>query len=86
MEEMGRWTETYKNGTLIAFDSLEHPKLDEQVQQICRERGSQFQKKQGDLSLLQRLLDAEWNDSDFLLVQPGQKVVATFDEKIIGVG
>jgi hypothetical protein len=84
MEEMGRWTQAYNSGTLIAFDFLEHLKLDEQVKKICGERGWQFQKKPGNLGLLQRLLDVEWNESEVLVVQPGQKVVASFDEKIIG--
>ncbi len=85
MEEMGRWTETYNNGTLISFDFLEHLKLEDQVKQICRERGWQFQKKKGDLGLLRRLLDCEWDAAEVLVVSPGQKVVATFDEKIIGI-
>ncbi len=56
-----------------------------QVKQICRERGWQFQKKKGDLGLLRRLLDCEWDAAEVLVVSPGQKVVATFDEKIIGI-
>jgi hypothetical protein len=29
------------------------------------------------------MLDGPWPETDFLVVKPGQKVVATFDERII---
>ena len=38
----------------------------------------------GDMSLLERFISGDWNDEDFLIVEPGQKVVATNDERIIG--
>ena len=36
------------------------------------------------MSLLERFISGDWNDEDFLIVEPGQKVVATNDERIIG--
>ena len=42
-------------------------------------------KVQGDVSLFHKLVDGDWPEADFLIVRPGEKVVATFDEKIIGV-
>jgi hypothetical protein len=83
LEEMSRWTDTYSQGTLIDFDFLKQLELPRQVQQICSEKGWTFDRIPGDLSLLQTLLDGPWPDSDFLVVQPGQKVIATFDDKII---
>ena len=85
MEEMSRWTDSYSHGTLIAFDFVKHLKLREQVQQICTERGWEYDEIQGDMGLFHKLLDGEWPESDFLVVRPGQKVVATNDEKVIGV-
>lgn len=85
MEEMSRWTDSYSHGTLINFDFAKHLDLRAQVERICAERGWQFDEADGDLGLLQRLLDGEWGESEFLVVRPGQKVVATFDEKVVGV-
>ena len=85
MEEMGRWTDSYSHGTLIEFDFVKHLKLREQVQQICAERGWEYAETQGDMVLFQKLLEGDWPESDFLIVRPGQKVVATNDERIIGV-
>lgn len=84
LEEMGRWSSSYSHGTLIDFDFTKPLKLREQVQQICAEKGWQFDELAGDLGLFQKLLDGEWGEADFLVVKPGQKVVATFDEKVIG--
>ena len=82
-EEMSRWTESYTHGTLIDFEFLKGLGLPEQVQQICREKGWQYDEIAGDMSLFRRLLDGEWAGEDFLVVQPGQKVVASFDERVI---
>jgi len=53
------------------------------VQLICEDKGWIYDHIPGDLSLLQAMLDGPWLETDFLVVQPGQKVVATFDERII---
>lgn len=83
LEEMSRWTEAYSHGSLIDFDFLQHLELPQQVQKICADKGWTYERIPGDLSLFQRTLDGPWEEKDFLVVQPGQKVVATFDEKII---
>ena len=81
LEEMSRWTKSYTHGTLIDFEFLKELGLSEQVQQICREKGWQYDEIPGDMSLFRRLLDGEWED--FLVVQPGQKVAASFDERVM---
>ncbi len=85
LEEMSRWTDAYSHGTLIDFEFLKHLKLSEEVRRICAEKGWQYDELPGDLTLLQKLVDGDWPESDFLVVEPGKKVVATFDDKVIGV-
>ena len=85
LEEMSRWTDSYTHGRLITLDFVKHLKLHEEVRKICAERGWQYDEVQGDLSLFHKLLEGEWADADFLIVRPGQKVVATNDEQVIGV-
>jgi hypothetical protein len=83
LEEMSRWTEAYSHGSLIDFDFLKDLDLARRVQEICADKGWTYDQLPGDLSLFQKMLNGPWPDSDFLIVQPGQKVIATFDEKII---
>jgi hypothetical protein len=84
LEEMSRWTDSYSHGTLIAFDFVKHLKLREEVQKICQERGWDFDELPGDMRLLHKLIEGEWTDADFLVVPPGQRIIATNDEKVIG--
>lgn len=84
-ETMGNWAATYGHGTLIDFDFTRPLKLREQVQSICASQGWKFEEAAGDLGLLQRWLDGQWDVKDFLVVPPKNKVVTTFDEGIIGV-
>ena len=84
LNEMNRWSASYARGALITFDFLKHLNLEEKVRKICAEKGWQYAELQGDLSLFQQLVDGEWPESRFLMVKPGQKVVATFDERVIG--
>ena len=37
------------------------------------------------MGMFLKLLEGEWPDQDFLTVRPGQKVIATNDDKMIGV-
>jgi hypothetical protein len=85
MEVLGNWTQNYTHGVLIDFDFTKHLNLREQVEEICRQRGWEYDELAGDMSLLQRLLDGDWNNEDFLVVQPGEVIRATYDERVIDV-
>ncbi len=85
LEVMERCTNNYTHGVLIDFDFTQRLNLREQVQRICAQRGWQFEEVEGDLRLLQRWVDGEWNEDEFLIVRPGEKVVATYDERVVAV-
>lgn len=85
MEEMNRWTDSYTNGTLISYDFVKHLKLHEEVQAICKERGWDYCEIPGELGLFQNLLAGIWPEASFLVVKPGQRVIATNREDVIGV-
>ncbi len=82
---MSRWANAYSHGTLIQFEFLKQLKLDAEVRQICAEKGWEYGELEGSLHLFQMLLEGDWPPAEFLIVQPGQEVVATHDDKIIGV-
>ena len=85
VEFFDQWAANYQRGALIQFDFTRHLNLKEQVLDICNKRGWSFEKLEGDLDLLQRWLDGEWSEDDFLIVRPGDKVTATYDNSVVGV-
>lgn len=84
-EVMGQWTQNYTHGTLIDFGFAQELGLAEQVRAICVKEGWDFEKADGDLGLLRRWLEGDWSEKEFLRVLPGEQVVATFDNAIMGV-
>jgi hypothetical protein len=83
LEVMGEWTANYTRGTLIDFDFTKPLRLSDEVQKICAERGWEYSESPGNLRLLQLLVDGPWPDSEFLTVLPGEKVVASNDDRIV---
>lgn len=83
LEVARKWTRVYRCGMLINFDFSEHLGLREEVQEICRRRGWEYRELEGDLGLLQRWVDGQWDEAEFLIVRPGEMVYATYDEQII---
>jgi hypothetical protein len=49
---------------------------------IAADKGWDFEVIPGDLSLLRKLLGADW-DQDFLIVQPGQSVTPSYDSDVL---
>ena len=45
--------------------------------------GWKYDKLQGDMSLIQDLLDGRWDNNRFLTVPPGSKIAPSYDEQII---
>lgn len=83
LETMGEWTRHYTHGALIEFDFTQALRLGEQVRDICQRRGWEFEEVRGDLGLLQRWVNGEWDEKDFLVVQPDQQIAPRYDESII---
>jgi hypothetical protein len=82
--EVSRWADAYTHGTLIDFEFLKSLNFRQQVQRVCTEKSWEYGELPGDLRLFEKLLAGDWNDQDFLVVRPGEKVVPTFDQRIIG--
>jgi hypothetical protein len=51
--------------------------------QVAEENGWEIENLQGDVGLLQRLLDGEWDSADFLVIRPGESVAASAGDDII---
>ena len=83
MEVVSQWTENYTHGVLIDFDFTKPLHLHEQVRAVCNLRGWQFEEVEGDLRLLQRWVDGEWDERSFLIVPPQCQVAPCYNDDVI---
>ena len=56
--------------------------FEQQAQQLAEDRHWEYAKLTGDLSLLRRLINGDWNE-DFLVVPPGKKIQPSYDDDVI---
>ena len=83
LDEMSRWSTSYSHGVLISFEFVKHLRLQEHVRVICSEKGWEFEEVDGDLGLLRQMIEGQWDSQEVLLVEPGRRIVASNDERII---
>jgi len=83
VEDLEGWTRNYKNAAYIKmpfFDKEEH-------QQFTKDAAEYFNwdytLMEGDMSLLEKFIAGDWDPKDFLIVPPGCRVIASYDENII---
>ena len=84
-EQLCNMTRNYSGLTFIEMGIEPDDRFERQARQQAAERGWKFEKLAGDMSLIQRLVDGPWDDDRFLVVPPGGRVAASFDERIIKV-
>jgi len=56
--------------------------LKRRAQKIAEERHWKFENLTGDLSLLQRFINGDWNE-DFLIVPPGESIQSAYNDDVI---
>jgi len=83
MEVMGEWQKHYDRSVFVdqgiadASEEIGRAKAD------ADRKGWKFEILQGDLVLIRRLLFGDWDDRDFLKLEPGEKAILAFGDEII---
>jgi hypothetical protein len=83
LEVLGDWQKHYERAAYIDMQLGKSGDYVDRAKRDAAERGWRFEMLKGDLALVRRLVFGEWDGDDFLVVQPGQRIVATFDAQII---
>jgi hypothetical protein len=83
LQVMGAWQKHYRRAAYIDMGIGDGTAVAERAQAEAARRGWIFDRIEGDMVLIRRLLDGDWAN-DFLVVQPGQQIKMTYDENIIG--
>ena len=82
-DELNRYKKTYGKLTYIEMGIEPDDRFENQTRSDAAERGWEFEKLSGDLSLLRRLVDGDWNEDSFVVVPPGRRIAATYDQRIL---
>jgi hypothetical protein len=84
VESMGNWRDGYSKILFLKMGVCDEAEFIEIAEERARENKWELEVRDGDTSLLAKLLNGQWDD-DFLVVQPGQRIIARNDDQVIGV-
>ncbi len=80
--------DTRRNYSRLAFIEMgvePDNRFEKIAEQEARERNWVYEKTAGDLTLIRRLLNGDWDDEDFLVVPPGAAISADHSERIVRI-
>jgi hypothetical protein len=86
MEAMGAWRSHYDRAAYIDMgvaDRRTAAEAEARARDDAERRGWSFERMAGELLLVRRLIDGDWGEEDFLIVQPGQRLAMSYDERVI---
>lgn len=76
-------THNYGQFTFIEMGVEPNDSYVNKTRSDAEERGWKFAVERGDIGLIERMLNGEWDAREFLVVPPGHRVVADYTENII---
>jgi hypothetical protein len=82
-EQLCNMTRNYSGLAFIEMGIEPDDRFERRARQQAAERGWSYEKLQGDMALIQGLVDGPWEDGRYLVVPPGFRVAASFDDNII---
>jgi hypothetical protein len=82
-EELCQTTRNYGQFTYIEMGIEPDGVFARHTQQEAQKRGWAYEKVGGDLALIQRLVDGDWAEQDFVVLQPGETLVTSYDDGVL---
>ena len=82
-EQLGAMTQNYSQFTYIEMGVEPNGSFEQRTRDEAATRGWKFEKLTGNLAMIQRLVDGTWDAKEFLVVPPGHRIAARYDEGII---
>ena len=78
---------TDKNYTQLTYIKMgvEPSQFEELARKEAAERDFRFEEVDGNMTLIQRFINGEWDSEDFLIVPPGQTIKPAYDDSIVKV-
>jgi len=85
-EYQSNWIKRYTHAAYLSADLGDEEAYRAYTQRIAQEHGWAYEESPADLSLLQALLDGDWDDDRFLVVPPGHQVIPNVGPEVIAAG
>ncbi|MBI4910819.1 MAG: DUF1638 domain-containing protein [Acidobacteria bacterium] len=82
-EEFTRYRANYQQLVYIESGLEPDGRFEEAARDEAAEKGWAFRKISGSLDLFRKLIHGEWPEEEFLLVPPGHRIAASYDELVI---
>ena len=83
MEVMGAWSQHYSRAVFIEHEETRFLGYERVAMEEAQRRQWSFEKLLGSLRLSWQLVSGEWPEDEFLVVEPGQKIVVSYDDLVI---
>ncbi|HWR53382.1 MAG TPA: DUF1638 domain-containing protein [Bryobacteraceae bacterium] len=83
-EQLGNYSHNYGQLTFIEMGIEPDDRFERATTEEAARRGWKYEKVRGSLTLIERLVNGDWRGDDFLIVPPGWRVVAHYDDRILG--
>jgi len=83
LEEYAKFTQHYQRLAFISTPVAKGDERERKAEEIAQQQGWDFERLPGDLGWLRRLVDGEWDDQEFLVLQSHQRVALSHDARLI---
>jgi len=82
MEVLGGWREHYGRAAFVAMGVADETASEATAREEADRRGWAFERIEGSMVLLKRLIDGDWNE-DMLVLQPGERLAMSWDDDVV---
>lgn len=83
IETIGGGNVNYTDAAYISMPFYDREKYHEFTREAAEYYNWNYNEFNGDTSLLERFISGDWNEEDFLVVEPGETIVASYDTQVI---
>jgi len=83
--ELTRYQSQYSKLAFIETGLEPGPRFLAEAAAEAADKGWSFERLPGDMAWLRRMVNGEWDESEFVIAQPGQRIVASFDGAVLRV-
>ncbi len=79
LEQEEQWAHNYNRCALIDLPVHQSPAYEQAAHEMAQENGWAFERVQGSLRLMEKLLNGQWNEEEFCICPPHHRLVAAYD-------